>query len=79
MSECRNRSTLLNHQFYEIGLELALLDDKIEDVFSSGYSRYIKDVSNSSCSLEYLMDKKVRLQQQKNNIAYKIKLLNNRN
>lgn len=74
MSKCNNLR-LLNHQFYEIELELALLDDKIEDIAQSGYNRYIKDISNSSYSLEYLMDKKIRLQQQRNNISYKIKAL----
>ncbi len=68
MSSCRTKLTLLQSDLYNIDLELALLDDKIEDIESSGYSRYIKDVGNSNYTLEYLIDKKIMLQQEKNNV-----------
>jgi len=37
MSSCRTKLTLLQSDLYNIDLELALLDDKIEDIESSGY------------------------------------------
>lgn len=78
MSSCRTKLTLLQSDLYNIDLELALLDDKIEDITTCGYSSYIKSISNSNYSLEYLIDKKVMLQQRKNNVLYRIKELNKR-
>ena len=73
MSSCRTKLTLLQSDLYNVELELALLDDKIEDIATGGYSAYIKDVSNSNYTLEYLIDKKIILQQKRNNVLYKIK------
>lgn len=73
MRRLSNKLILLNHELSSIDLDIAMLEDKIEDAATNGY---IKDISNSSYSLEYLMDKKIRLQQQRNNILYKIKALN---
>lgn len=78
MSTCRTELTLLQSELYNIDLELALLDDKIEDNASCGYGTYIKDIGNSKYNLEYLIDKKVMLQQRKNNVLYRIKELNKR-
>lgn len=75
MGRLSNKMLLLNHELSNIDLDMAMLEDKIEDIAQSGYNRYMKDISNSSYSLEYLMDKKIRLQQQRNNILYKIKAL----
>ena len=78
MSDCRTKLTLLQSELYDIDLELASLDDKIEDITTCGYSGYIKAVGNSNYNLEYLIDKKVMLQQRKNNVLYMIKELNKR-
>ncbi|ALB44604.1 hypothetical protein [Clostridium beijerinckii] len=78
MSSCRTKLTLLQSELYNIDLELALLDDKIEDSASCCYGTYIKDIGNSNYNLEYLIDKKIMLQQKKNNVLYRIKELNNR-
>ncbi|WP_160685556.1 hypothetical protein [Clostridium sp. C2-6-12] len=78
MSTCRTKLTLLQSELYNIDLEIALLDDKIEDSASRGYGTYIKDIGNSNYSLEYLIDKKIMLQQKKNNVLYRIKELNKR-
>lgn len=73
MSNYRNRLILLNQQLCEIDLELLFLEDKIEDVATSGYQRYIKELNDYT--LEYLLDKKIQLQQQRNNIIFKIEEL----
>lgn len=75
MSCSRTKLTLLQSDLYNIDLELALLDDRIEDSATSSYGGYIKDISNSNYNLEYLIDKKIMLQQRKNNVLYKIKEL----
>ena len=68
MSSSRTKLTLLQSDLYNIDLELALLNDKIEDITTCGYSGYIKGVGNSNYTLEYLIDKKISLQQKKNNV-----------
>lgn len=78
MINWRTRLTLLQSDLYNIDLELTLLDDKIEDMSRHGYSEHIRAISNSNYTLEYLIDKKVMLQQKKNNVLYKIKELNKR-
>jgi hypothetical protein len=70
----KNRLILLNKKLYEIELEIAFVEDKIQDASMKGCRNYMKDLSNSTYSLEYLLDKKIKLQQQRNDTLFKIKI-----